>query len=180
MDELEKYIVHHRDKFDDRKMDESDKLNLWSHIAGELSEPPIKVIPLWRKSIFRVAASIVILLGCTFSFFMINGQNLENQIVNEELSDIDNHYRLLVNNQIELIKKHSNLSKEDQADFLLLIDDLDEEYQKLKEDLKQGINNKKIVEAIINNYRKKIKLMEDLLERSYPTKNNFEDEAFIL
>ena len=108
------------------------------------------------------------------------GQDPEQQIVNKELYDIDNHYKLLVDNQVALIKNNLNLSKEDQEDFLLLIDDLDEEYNKLKEELKLGINNEKIIEAIISNYRKKIKLMEDLLERSYPVKTDFEDEAITL
>ena len=61
-----------------------------------------------------------------------------------------------------------------------LIDDLDSEYKILKEELKLGINNEKIIEAIINNYRKKIQLMEDLLRRTYPIKTDFEDEAIIL
>ena len=37
-----------------------------------------------------------------------------------------------------------------------------------------------IIEAIINNYRKKIQLMEDLLKRLYPTKTNFDDGELIL
>jgi hypothetical protein len=96
------------------------------------------------------------------------------------LYEIDSHYKLLVKNQIELIKNSTHLSKADQDDFLSLIDDLDMEYERLKGELKLGINNKKIIEAIISNYRKKIQLMEDLLERSYPVKTDFEDETIIL
>ncbi|MEW4922358.1 hypothetical protein [Algibacter sp. 2305UL17-15] len=180
MDELKKYTAKHSRKFDDFDLDEVDKLRLWSAIVSELPEVPKKVIPLWRKTSFRVAASIVLLLGCTLFFYMKGNQYIQHQMVNEELYEIDNHYKLLVNNQIELIKNNAHLSKEDQDDFLSLVDDLDKEYAKLKEELKLGINNQKIIEAIITNYRKKIQLMEDLLERSYPTQNNFEDEAIIL
>lgn len=180
MDELKKYTTENQGKFDDYDLDEVDKLRLWGDIVSELPEAPTKVIPLWKKPAFRVAASVVLLIGCTFFFMLSGGQDTEQQIVNQELYDIDNHYQLLVNNQVELIKNNVHLSKEDQDDFLSLIDDLDEEYKKLKEELKLGINNEKIIEAIISNYRKKIQLMEDLLERSYPTKTDFEDEAITL
>ena len=86
----------------------------------------------------------------------------------------------LVENQIQLIKSIPNLSVADQDDFLLLIDDLDEEYNKLKKELKTGVNNEKIIEAIINNYRKKIKLMEDLFKRLYPIKTDFDDGELVL
>lgn len=180
MDELKKYTAENQGRFDDYDLDEVDKLRLWGDIVSELPDAPAKVIPLWKKPTFRVAASIVLLIGCTFFFLLSGGQDPEQQIVNQELYDIDNHYQLLVNNQVELIKNNIHLSKEDQDDFLSLIDDLDAEYKKLKEELKLGINNEKIIEAIISNYRKKIQLMEDLLERSYPTKTDFEDEAITL
>lgn len=180
MEELKKYTTAHQDKFDDHNLEEADRLRLWGEIVSELPETPKNVIPLWKKPVFRVAASIVLLLGCTFFFLLSGSQDPEQQIVHEELYDIDNHYKLLVNNQIELIKNNTHLSKEDQDDFLSLIDDLDKEYKTLKEELKLGINNEKIIEAIINNYRKKIQLMEDLLERSHPVKTDFEDEAIIL
>lgn len=180
MDELKKYTSKHQAEFDAFDLDEVDKLRLWGAIVSEIPDAPVKVIPLWRKPIFKVAASIVLLLGCTFFFLVSGAEDPQQQIANQELQDIDNHYQLLVNNQVDLIKNNLHLSKEDQNDFLSVIDDLDEEYSKLREELKLGINNEKIIEAIISNYRKKIKLMEDLLERSYPLKTEFEDDAITL
>lgn len=179
-DELKKYATKNQGEFDDFDLDEVDKLRLWNDIVLELPNNSKKVIPLWKKPAFKVAASIILLLGCTLLFFISGNVNTEHQMANQELYEIDNHYKLLVNNQIDLIKSNKHLSKEDQDDFLSLIDDLDNEYKVLKEELKLGINNEKIIEAIINNYRKKLKLMEDLLKRSYPIKTNFEDEAIIL
>lgn len=179
-DELEKYIIENKREFDENKLDEVDKLKLWSHISDELPEQSKKIISIWKKPVFQIAASIILLLGFSFSFMMNNSNNNENSIVNEELYEIDNHYKLLVDNQIQLIKNNSNLSKRDQDDFLLLIDDLDEEYNKLKTELNTGVNNERIIEAIINNYRKKIKLMENLLNRLYPTKINYDDSELIL
>ncbi|WP_456438933.1 hypothetical protein [Psychroserpens sp.] len=179
-DELEKFIIENKSEFDDHKLEEVDKLKLWCQISEDPSEEPKKVIPLWKKPVFKIAASIMLLLGCSLSFIMLNNNNYENSIVNEELYEIDNHYKSLVNNQIQLIKNNSNLSVADQDDFLLLIDDLDTEYNKLKKELNTGVNNERIIEAIINNYRKKIELMEDLLKRLYPIKTNFDDGELIL
>ncbi|TYA74161.1 hypothetical protein [Seonamhaeicola marinus] len=180
-DEFEKYVESQKSEFDVHSIDESDKLRLWSNIVTEVAKPEPKVIPLWKKPAFKVAASIILLLGITLFFANPIDSANESSFANQELNDIDNHYKLLVNNQIELIKNNNYLSEKDRADFLTLIDDLDSEYETLKKELKLGINNQKIIEAIINNYRKKIKLMEDLLNRSYPpTNNTLDDEAIIL
>jgi len=179
-DELRRYTTKNKRKFDDYDLDEVEKLRLWSDIVSDLPEAPKKTVLLCRKQAFKLAASILLLLGCTLFFLMSGNRNTEDQIANEELYEIDNHYKLLVNNQINLIKNNTHLSKADQEDFLSIIDDLDNEYKVLKDELKLGINNEKIIEAIINNYRKKIQLMENLLTRSYPIKTDFEDEAIIL
>ncbi|XCF06501.1 hypothetical protein ABI125_01275 [Tamlana crocina] len=180
MDKLKKYTQENNTQFDTHHLDEVDKLRLWGDIVTELPETPLKVIPLWRRSAFKIAASIVVLLGFSLFFLQLDNTQDDTQIVNQELNEIDGHYQLLVNNQVALIKQSLHISKADQDDFLSLIDDLDEEYKTLKGELKLGINNEKIIEAIINNYRKKIKLMDDLLERSYPIKTDFEDEAYTL
>ncbi|WP_298893617.1 hypothetical protein [uncultured Psychroserpens sp.] len=180
MDELEKFIIENKSSFEDHKVDEVDKLKLWGIISNQLPEKVNKVIPFWKKTSFRIAASIVIILGCSFLLLEFNHNSYENSIVNQELHDIDSHYKSIVNNQIQLIKNSPNLTSKDQKEFMLLVDDLDEEYNSLKIELKEEINNQKIIEAIINNYRKKIQLMEDLLERSYPTKTNIDDGELIL
>ncbi len=180
-DELEKYVKEHREAFDDFKPNKADMLNLWDKIENELPEPAKPVIPLWRKTVFRVAASVVLFFGFALMYFIVlNSGNTEHQIVNQELYEIDNHYKILVNNQIELIKNSKSLSKADQDDFLLLIEDLDKECENLKNELKEGINNQRIIEAIIANYRKKLELMENLLERIYATKNNLDHDEIIL
>lgn len=180
-DELEKYIVENRREFDDYKLDEVHKLKLWDNINENLQDKqPQKVIPIWKQPVFKIAASIIIVLGFTFSFYRLSGNESENDIVNLELNEIDNYYKSLVNNQIQLIKNSQTLSTEDQEDFLLLIDDLDSEYNTLKQELKERINDQKVIEAIIENYRKKIQLMENLLERSYQTKTNIDEGELIL
>jgi len=179
-DELKNYIQAHKDEFDDHSVAEVDKLKLWSKISEQLPETAKKVIPLWKKASFRVAAAVVLLFGCLFAFYTANQEYEDYDMVSEEFRQIDIHYKSLVQNQIQLVKTSANLSKVAQADFLNYIDELDQEYIKLKKELKQGVNNQIIIEAIINNYRKKIQLMEDLLRRSYPIQNTADDGELIL
>lgn len=179
-DELKKYIQANKNKFDDHSIDEVEKLKLWGKISEQLPETAKKVIPLWKKSSFRVAAAVVLLFGCLFAFYTTNQDKGEYDMVSEEFRQIDTHYKSLVENQIQMVKNSTNLSKEEQDDFLNYIDELDQEYIKLKKELKQGVNNQIIIEAIINNYRKKIQIMEDLLRRSYPIQNTVDDGELIL
>ncbi|WP_420571228.1 hypothetical protein [Kordia sp.] len=179
-DELQKYIQANKSQFDDHSVDEVDKLALWGKISEQLSETPKKVIPLWKKASFRVAAAVILLFGCMFTYYTTNQEYEDYDMVSEEFLQIDTHYKSLVENQIKLVKNSANLSKEEQADFLNYIDELDQEYIKLKKELKQGVNNQIIIEAIINNYIKKIRIMEDLLRRSYPVQNTVDDGELIL
>ncbi len=176
-DELKEFIQTHRSEFDDHQID---KEALWAKIDEELAESPKKVIPIWKKHRWKIAASIVLILGGTFFFNNFRTEDPSNGIVYEELQEVDSYYGALVSQQIELIKSHPNLSAQEQQEFLTLIDELDSEYKILKEELKEGINNERIIEAIIHNYRKKIELMEKLLRRSHPLKREYDEQEVIL
>ncbi len=179
-DALEKYIIENKNQFDDYTLDETDKLKLWSQISEEISENQGKIIPLWKRSWVRVAASVVLFMGFAYTLYISNADNFQNQMVNQELLEIDSHYGSLLESQVALIKTHPKLSEDDREDFLLLIDDLDDEYNSLKEELEQDIDNQIIIEAIIANYRKKLQLMEDLLKRKYSNENSIDDGELIL
>lgn len=176
-DKLKNYIKAHRPEFDEYQ---ADKDALWTRINDALPSPEPKIIPIWKRTSWRVAASVVVLIGCGWFFFNTSESNSEGALVHQELVEVDTYYQAIVNSQVRLIKDNPNLSKNDQADFLLLIDDLDEEYSKLKTELKEGINDQKIMQAIIHNYRKKIELMEKLLEKSYPLKNEHDETEYTL
>ncbi len=171
---LEEYVAQNREAFDEFRID---KERLWDRIEKELPQSTTKVIPLWRRTRWQVAVSIVLIIGG--GMFFTNRMN--DPFANQELQEVDNYYGTLINRQVTLIKNNPNLTEKERADFLLLIDDLDAEYAKLKLELKEGINDKKIMQAIINNYRKKIQLMENLMNKSYPSKKEEDDEkAYIL
>ncbi|WP_025740038.1 hypothetical protein [Aquimarina pacifica] len=180
MDNFEKYIQKNKDQFDEHKVDH---LKIWNQIETELETP--KTISLFRKfSIVKVAATLLILIGA-FSivrFYKISEINFnsEKMIVNQELRDIDVYYKNLVSFQVQLVQKNTKLLPEEKKEFLSFMDELDEEYNTLKKEMTQNLNNEYILEAIINNYKKRIELIENLLKQINTPQNSNDNEGYIL
>ncbi|WP_109439215.1 MULTISPECIES: hypothetical protein [Aquimarina] len=180
MDDFEKYIKENKHQFDEYKADRS---KMWSHIESGLETP--KTIPLWRKfPLLKIAASILILIGAfsTVNFFITSGFNANNQnnIVHQELRDIDNYYKDLVSFQVQLVKNNPKLQPKDKKEFLSFMDELDEEYETLKLEMTKNLNNEYILEAIVNNYKKRIELIENLLKQINDSKKSNNNDGYIL
>jgi hypothetical protein len=56
------------------------------------------------------------------------------------------------------------------------LEELDEVYLELKEDLKDNVANPEVIEAMILNYRVKLEILEDLLNQ-LKEKENQDDES---
>lgn len=176
MDNFEKNIRENREQFDEHK---ADKAKLWANIAPELEVSRPKVVPLWRSPLIRVAAGILLLFGISaiIGNSMMNNADQDGQdtTVSQELLDIDMHYKSLVSHQVQLVKNHPKLSEEDKEEFLLFMDELDEEYELLKLEMRKNLDNELVLEAIIANYKKRIELIENLLRQINDSKIINED-----
>ena len=164
MDNFEKHIRDNAGQFDEHK---ADRAKLWANISAELRKEEPKIIPLWKRPMFRVAASIIILVGLAGVILRssVNGNQSETQYVSKELLDIDIHYQSLVAYQVSLVQKNPNLTEEDKVEFLSFMDDLDLEYQALRKEMGSNLDNEQILEAIVANYKKRIELIENLLRQ---------------
>jgi len=181
MDDFEKNIRANKSLFDEHKADRS---KLWANIESKLDTPKAKpkVIKLWSQPMFKVAATIVIALGI-FSLVNImntNGESQHNNFANQELNDIDAHYKGLVAYQVKLVDKNTQLSAKEKKEFLSFIDELDVEYEALKIELNKNLDSEVILEAIVINYKKRIELIENLLKQINSSKNLEDEEAYIL
>lgn len=180
MDDFEKHIRKNRELFDDHK---ADKDKLWANIAKELKDNSPKVKRLWQSNLFKVAASIILILTIAFasglSIFSTNGTEGKGY-ASEELQDIDMHYKNLVVQQVNLVKKLPNLSESDKMEFLSFMDELDDEYELLRVELESNYDNELILESIVANYKKQIELIENLLKRMKESKTKDDDYGYIL
>jgi len=181
MDNFEKNIKENKALFDTHK---ADKSKLWANIEAGLDTPKSKskVIKLWDRSAFKIAASIIIALGLfSLANVFYNTEMVEQtQIANQELNDIDAHYKGLVAYQVKLVQKSSNLSLIQKKEFLSFMDELDEEYEVLKQEFNKNIDSELILEAIVANYKKRIELIENLLKQINNSKNTEQTDVYTL
>ena len=179
MDNFEKHIRENASQFDTQK---ADRTKMWANIATALQEPEPKVIPLWKRPMIRVAASVLLLLGiASFIGLSIYGEGAtETQYVSKELLEIDMHYKGLVSYQVQLVQNNPNLSETDKKEFLSFMDELDEEYETLREEMRNNLDNERVLEAIVANYKKRIELIENLLRQLNDAKKSDEDYGYTL
>jgi len=181
MDDFERHIMENRDQFNERK---PNKAKMWAAIENELDNDVAitkKVIPLWRTPMFKVAASIVLVIGIlSIISLSIFTQPEPMNYTNKELQEIDMHYQAIVNYQVQLVKNNEHLSPLDTDEFLQFMDELDEEYKHLTKDLTDNLDNEAVLEAIIQNYKKRIEIIENLLKQINESKKTPSDDEYIL
>lgn len=179
MDNFEKHIRENTAQFNTER---ADKAKLWANITSALEKPEPKVVPLWKRPIFRIAASVVLFLGiASFLGLSIYGGNIdETQYVSKELLDIDSHYQGLVAYQVSLVQNSPHLSTMDKEEFLSFMDELDLEYETLRTEMRSNLDNERVLEAIVANYKKRIELIENLLQQINDAKKTSEDYGYTL
>jgi hypothetical protein len=177
-DRLEQFIAENRDQFD--LYDPGDKV--WRDINSRIQKrrklPRLNTI-LWR------AAAVIIIFAASFLLqeylqrhhILIGNREKQIQSVEiPELYEAEIYYARLVDDKIReiepLLKDHPGLSGELENDLA----ELDSIYAALRSDLVDNIANDEVVEAMIQNYRLKLDILEDLLEYLQETSNSDKDE----
>ena len=180
MDNFEKHIRENAAEFDEHKADRS---KMWAKISQDLEFEAPKVISLWKSSKLRIAATLLILFGLAgfmgMQFFGA-GTSDETQYASKELLDIDMHYKGLVSYQVQLVQKNKNLTEEDKTEFLSFMDELDAEYEQLRIEMRNNLDNEVVMEAIVSNYKQRIELIENLLKQINESKLNDENYGYTL
>jgi len=177
-DKLEKYVREHREAFDVLEPGES----LWQGIA----KPTPKTISMnWKTIAIRVAAVVVIFIASYFTHDWIEGGNhlsttaqeksLEKMDNVRELMEAEVFYSSQINDAKGQIVTLSGNNHEliDEINFDLI--ELDDVYSDLKNDLKDNGDNEEVIEAMIQNYRLKLQILEDILiqlKKSNQTNDN--------
>ncbi len=180
MDNFEKHIRENASEFDGHKVD---RQQLWARISQELETGKPRVIPLWKSPMLKMVASLLLLFGIT-SFVALtilrSERTTETQYVSKELLDIDMHYKGLVSYQVQLVQNNPNLSEDDKTEFLSFMDELDAEYDQLRVEMQNNLDNERVLEAIVSNYKQRIELIENLLQQINDSKLSDDDYGYTL
>lgn len=176
MDPLEKFIRNNKDEL---KKAHPDRESLWAKIDNELSEEqPVKapkVITISYKFLMK-AAAIILLCGIMATVYFNNATQSPEFVMSDEFKEIDAHYAMLVNSRIKELRNNKDLTENEKEGFLKYIEDLEKEALDLQKELSKNLNNELIIEAMIDNYKERLRMMEQLLNRLENIKKNEEDE----
>ncbi|HKK43197.1 MAG TPA: hypothetical protein VJ963_12360 [Bacteroidales bacterium] len=161
MDRLEEFIKANRDDLDRYNPSPEN----WNEIRKSLSK---KHRPLWRW--VSVAAMLAVVLSgylfLTGNHSLFSGHKARLTSDNNEikqLKETEIYYNNMANTLFKeakpMLTRNPEIEKELDSDM----SHLDSLCTDIKKDLKDNVANQEVIEALIQNYRIKIRLLEDML-----------------
>ena len=177
-DRLEDFIKDHREEFDFNVPDPK----LWQGIEKNINKTRSVNIRFYLSR----AAIIILVAGVTFFaqryyfmnkdlFVAKNDTTANDEVIIPELMEAEAYYTGMVNEKLEQLqpelKENPTLEKELRND----LSELDSVYQNLKNDLKDDVANQEVIEAMIQNYRLRVSILEDMLD--YLNEDNKDDNS---
>ncbi len=180
-DKLEKFILENRESFDTQVPSQ----DVWEKIK----KPERKSISLnWKTIAFRAAAVVVIFVSSYYFHDFMNNKTtsvvaesnsfmIEENPLYKNLIEAELYYSAEINYKKQEFFRLTNNSPALQKAISMELSDLDVLFKELKEDLNDNADNHEVIEAMIQNYRIKLEILEDMLNQIKPEqKNNNHEE----
>jgi hypothetical protein len=167
-DKLEKYILDHREAFDDLEPDPA----LWERVNTRKT-PVIRIN--WKDIAWKAAAVAAIFVGSYFFHdYMASRKQLTPMMTGEnsggaspmakELIEAEAYYSAQINMKKDEVFRLAAANPEIRHEVDNELVDLDRVFNELKDDLKDHAANEEVIEAMIQNYRLKLEILEDMLQ----------------
>jgi hypothetical protein len=164
-DKLEDFIRKHHDDFDIFEP----SADVWTNIQKKQNRRLNR--SNWQGWMWR-AAVILVIFGSSLVFFellhskgvhLISLGDEEEEIVIPELKEAELYYSSVLEEKMQqlepMLTDHPGMDKEINRDLT----ELDSIYTDLKNDLKDNIATEEVVQALIQNYRMRIDILEEIL-----------------
>jgi hypothetical protein len=180
MDSLEKYIIDNRQEFNNVEP----PADLFEGIAFEADEHV--TIPLYKKLAkwsVRAAAAILIFASAWLlndlrdhndQVAKIDDQSLE---IIKELKEAEAFYNARITHNKHRIASFASNNPGIMESVNTDLEQLDAVYNELKNDLGDNAANQEIVEAMIQNYRLKLDILEEILQQLEEKSNTNKKES---
>lgn len=151
-DQLEKYIMEHRDAFDDAEPSQ----NLWNEIDQKLDKKKTNFSVVWKVAAVLFLVSTVVLL--------VDRQedSMSGPVLSQEFMEAEDYYVSMIAQRRQLITE--KLTPEQEEAFLSEINDLDSMYLELKKTYEVNASNERIMDAMINNLQLRLDILNRQLE----------------
>jgi hypothetical protein len=192
MDNLEKYISKNRQKLDDLEPSQA----LWERLSADLEtdrkKKEVKTVPL--KTLWYVAASFTLLCTAMVVFHLQSGKltqgteqfaqnetKTDEQLIGElapELMEAEQYYISKINHKEEQLLEEEKDLENWSPTAIEEIEALSQEYQELKQALLNEQNPDKIVNAMFQNLKTQMKIVNSELQviKLIKSKNKKENE----
>jgi hypothetical protein len=178
-DKLEKFILDHKEDFDDL----SPRRHVWTRIRKKF---PVPVVRTWRWQAvaWRAAAVIAIFIASYFVHDFIGRDHYYKRMTKEHapgtgqtekmagtLKEAEAFYTSQINAKRAEVFRFAGHNKEISQEITIEFSQLDSIYADLKRDLKDNADNEQVIEAMIQNYRIKLEILEDILSQLQKSKS---------
>jgi hypothetical protein len=171
-DKFEKFIRENREEFDFREINPL----LWKKVESGIR--PKHVIS-WKTILSRAAIVIIIFAASYAVHDLIDNhghilagkkspEKHAKEIMIPELQEAELYYSGLVSEKLEEVKPILAGCPDVEKELNTDMSELDSLYSDLKADLKDNVANQEVIEAIIENYRLRIAILEELLAELKP------------
>ncbi len=171
MSMLEEKIRKNRDLFDGLEPSEGHFASFQSKLDGLDEELP-RLKPWYSGKAFRVAVVIVGLLGLSLVWYLLNPAMDTNLVaagtLPQEIQEARMYYDKLAEDKLQKINQCAASSSEASYIQKLVGDEitlLDSSSVKLEQELQNDKENKRLINALIRNYKTKSDLLDDILNR---------------
>lgn len=168
-DKLEQFIIDNRNAFDDQVPAKES----WDKIKANIREE--RTIN-WTARLVRVAAAAVIFVSAyIFIDYNFSTGNHSHDVagVNEKeiyenipmLAEAEAYYSTQISMMEQEVYRISGDNSHIKDEINLEFEELDQIFEELKADLKDNAANEEVIEAMIQNYRVKLQILEEILNQ---------------
>ena len=171
MSMLEEKIRKNRDLFDGAEPSEGHFDRFQSKLENLHEELP-RIKPWYSGKTFRVAAVILVLLGISLTWYLLNPALDTNRVaaatLPREIQEARMYYDKLAGEKLEKINECAASNSEASYIQKLAVEEmtlLDSNAVKLEQELQNDKDNKRLINALIRNYKTKSDLLDDILNR---------------
>lgn len=169
MDKLEKFIIQNRDSLDNLEPPSQ----LWDGIQ-EIKDPTktksrVIALPVYKWAI-RIASAIILFVASYYYHdyknkpsSLLTSTELPEASLLSELLEAEYYYTAQINFETEKFYKVTVGNKPLRNEIQNELKNLDKEFSELKDDLMDNADNEDVIAAMIQNYRLKLSILQDIM-----------------
>jgi hypothetical protein len=178
-DKLEDFIRQNRPEFDDQEPDPA----IWDRIG----KPKRRIIHMnWRRITWQAAAVVIIFISSYYFHGYMASRRIpeqqksarelsgDNSPMAQQLAEAEAFYASKIDYTRDEVFRLAGDRPQIREEVNREMVDLDKVFEDLKKDLKDNTDNEEVIEAMIQNYRMKLDILEEMLrqlKQSHETEN---------